>query len=709
MPVIALVTALAGIITPLGLGDELRPTSERSASFEYAKDTSPFSSGTSPRGLFPLSRKCWYGEQLRGAPGACPYTGDGVHVSVGDSGFNISNNGLTTDIPDILREIFGSGTAGRPTTVSNFFDIEWRQYTANVDENYNGGKPFGIGQYRQLQSLILEGEYILVEGLIVDAKVGGLGFRNHTVPSGLTWGAIWKEDILFIEPEAVCVSNNLTIDFRIRHNYTAGDSRISDLRLVDQGGFADLNTTMPEYDDMNPQANPELRRRAELGAWLNNANTMLVYNITNPREANGTTEAFEYINSEVGSSFPLPGATLDSYQTLGLSEKFADYLFLRHSNTSALKVSFDNPFNITTSELNSISTACGGGTGYDTSSIGNPYIACGLMRGAPLRTDGGPPSLIMDHESKWSSPFHSCATAVRATVKTVTFNYNSTADNNFDGLKVIEIKNKEYSREEEMPLWGFEESGLTTLGIAATWGLISPEYVSRDNVSSIRAPHLYLPGFVAYMAPTLNLGMDDNYPASDFPSRIMNSVFDLDTDWAFDLVGRANMAIFTRWQNLSAKPETASNIIKLLWTDLAASAVVGTKGVLGPIYYGDTGDAVDVRVQPIEHKITFNYLYGIPAFILALFLILIFTIMFSSMCFGKVTLSKLRLRLQQLSTGRIFTTFLYPDASNLTMRSKEWAKGNGNTTITIGAYAERSMGAMITITSVLPLVERKAP
>lgn len=709
MPVIALITALAGVITPLGLGDELRPTSETSASFEYAKDNSPFLPGTSPRGLFDLSRKCWLGEQVRGAPGACPYTDDQVNVSIDDAGFNVSNNGLTTNIPDILREIFGSGTAGKPTTVSNFFDIEWRQYTSNVDENYNDGNPFGIGQYRQLESLILEDKYIVVEGLIVDAKVGGVGFRNHTVPRDVTWGATWEEDILFVEPEAVCVSNNLTIDFEIRHNYTAGNSRISDLRLVDQGGFANINTTMPEYDEENPQANPELRRRAELGAWLNNANTMLVYNISNPKEANGTTEAFEYINSEVGSSFQLPGATLDSYQTLGLSENFANYLFLRHSNTSSLNISYDNPFDVTASELNSITTACGGGTAYDPSSIDNPYIACGLMRGAPLRTDGGPPSLIMDHESTWSSPLHSCATAVRATIKRVTFSYNATGDNRFDGLSVTKIEDKDYASEEEMPLWGFEESGLTTLGISATWGLISPEYASHNNVSSVRAPHLYLPGYVAFLKPTLDIGMTDNYPASDFPSRIMNSVFDLNTDWAFDLVGRANMAIFTRWQNLSAKPETASNIIKLLWTDLAASAVVGTKGVLGPMNDEGSGDAASIRVRPIENKITFNYLYGIPAFILAMFLILIFIVMLFSVCFGKVTLAKLRLRLQQLSTGRIFTTFLYPDASNLTMRSKEWAKGNGNTTVTVGAYAQRNMGAMQNITAVSPLVDQKAP
>lgn len=708
MPVLALITALAGVITPLGLGEELRPASETSASFEYAKDTSPFLSGTSPRGLFPLSRKCWYGEQFRGAPGACPYTGDQVDVSGDDQGFNLSNSKLTTDIPSIIREIFGSGTAGKPTTVSNFFDIEWRQYTSTVDEDYNSGKPFGIGQYRQLESLILEDKHLLVEGLIVDAKVGGLGFRNHTVPA-VTQGATWQEDILFVEPEAVCVGNNLTIDFAIRHNYTAGNSLIADLRLVDQGGFVNINTTLPDYDEENPQENPELRRRAELGAWLNNANTMLIYNITNPEEANDTEQAFQYINSDVGRSFPLPGATMDSYQTLGLSENFANYLFLRQSNRSALNVSYTNPFDVTTTELNTISTACGGGTAYDDSSIDNPYIACGLMRGAPLRTDGGPASLIMDHESTWSSPLHSCATAVRATVKTVTFSYNSTGDRVFDGLTVAAIEKKEYAREEDMPLWGFEESGLTTMGIGATWGLITPEYASRDNVSSVRAPHLYLPGYAAYMAPTLSMGTDDNYPASDFPSRIMNSVLNLDTDWAFDLVGRANMAIFTRWQHLSAKPETASDIIKLLWTDLAASAVVGTKGVLGPSNDGDPGDAADIRIRPIEHRITYNYLFGIPAFILALFLIAILAVMFLSVCFGKVTLAKLRLRLQQLSPGRIFTTFLYPDTSNLTMRSKEWAKGNGDKTVTVGAYAERSMDAMHSITSVSPLVERKAP
>lgn len=34
-----------------------------------------------------------------------------------------------------------------------------------------------------------------VEGLIVDAEVGRIGFRNHTVPDGFVHGSRWDEDV----------------------------------------------------------------------------------------------------------------------------------------------------------------------------------------------------------------------------------------------------------------------------------------------------------------------------------------------------------------------------------------------------------------------------------------------------------------------------------------------------------------------------------
>ena len=694
MPVFALLAAIAGIVTPLGLGEELRPSGETSASFEYVPDTSAFLAGTTPRGKEGFSRLCSVGRGLLASPSACPYTGDQINRESDDDGISVEWDNISTDIPDIIQEIFSSGTASEKTTVSNFFDIEWRQYTSTVRDNVNNNNTYGIGIYRQLESFILENKYVLVEGLIIDAKVGGIGFRNHTIPSGMPRGAEWEEDILFIEPDTACVNTNLTIDFTVKYNMSDQSTGVSDLRLVDRGGFVNLNTTYPEYDMENPQKNPDLYGRAFRGAYLNNAYTMLMYNITNDNTGSADGKGFDYIDSEIGKDFPLTALPGDGYQALGMSEEFANYLHFNYANSSLFDIpDYPNPFNVTEEDIAGISLSCAGSGYDDESTLSNIYVACGLLRGAPNRKDEGPRSLL-EHESEWSSPLHSCASALRATVKTVSFSYNSTDSQGFDNLAVTGIRDKEYESESDMPLWGFEVSGYNIGNIRATWGLISPEYESRENVSSIRAPHLLLSGLYSSSPPTLGQGLSENYAASEFPSRVMNTVFQLEEGWPFDLLGLANMAIFTRWQNLSSSAETSADIIKLLWTDLAASGVVGTKGVLGPLNDEEAGATSDIKVRPIDHRITYNYLYGIPAFVLGVSIILLLVTMMISMCFGRGSMHKLRLRFQQLSAGRIFASFLYADTSNLTMRSAEWARANGNKDVTLGTFAERSMKPM---------------
>jgi aspartate ammonia-lyase len=56
-----------------------------------------------------------------------------------------------------------------------------------------------------------------------------------------------------------------------------------------------------------------------------------------------------------------------------------------------------------------------------------------------------------------------------------------------------------------------------------------------------------------------------------------------------DYSGNYNMAVWARWQNFSQSAETVSLIPNLIFTDNAASAVVGTKGVLGPMNAAPSG------------------------------------------------------------------------------------------------------------------------
>lgn len=68
--------------------------------------------------------------------------------------------------------------------------------------------------YHQISILILDETVQVVDGLIVDARNGGIGFRNRITPLPThEYRSTLTEDILFVEPETQCVDLNVTFDF----------------------------------------------------------------------------------------------------------------------------------------------------------------------------------------------------------------------------------------------------------------------------------------------------------------------------------------------------------------------------------------------------------------------------------------------------------------------------------------------------------------
>ena len=63
------------------------------------------------------------------------------------------------------------------------------------------------------------------------------------------------------------------------------------------------------------------------------------------------------------------------------------------------------------------------------------------MMAVPQRQDAGS-GLIFDSGSKWSQPLYACASAVKITIKTVTFSQNGTDD--LQSLTITNIQNKVY-------------------------------------------------------------------------------------------------------------------------------------------------------------------------------------------------------------------------------------------------------------------------
>jgi hypothetical protein len=327
---------------------------------------------------------------------------------------------------------------------------------------------------------------------------------------------------------------------------------------------------------------------------------------------------------------------------------------------------------------------CSGAGAEDMANISNIFVACGLMRGAPQRVDEGSP-LILDGGSQWSSPLYACASAVKATAKTVSFNLNGTQG--LQSLSVTDLRAKVYLDSNSVPLWGVEDSGMTNDDISPVWGLISPVYENYPNISVVRQESLYLPGY-----PVDDFGYSsvsyENMPASDFAPSAMSGAYAIPpligTNPSVDYSGYSNMAMYVRWQNLSKTPEGASTIVNLIWTDMAASAIVGTKGVLGPGNAGSARDTVQIVIQPIVSKIKYRYLFAIPACVLAVMILIISSIALLTLILRRSNLDTMRRRLYQSSTGRILTMFLYPGDCDMKTTSKKWSQAVGTKDVDLG-------------------------
>ena len=315
------------------------------------------------------------------------------------------------------------------------------------------------------------------------------------------------------------------------------------------------------------------------------------------------------------------------------------------------------------------------------------------MHSAPQRQDAGDP-LTFDSGSRWSQKLYTCATAVKASIKTVSFNYNGT-ENLLKSLVITNITEKSYNDESTMPLWGVENTGNSYYenAISLIWGLVSSEYESNPNVSTVRQPSLYLPGYDgdSSTTDTANTLGFENLPGSDFYVGAMYPAYSVggyssSLEPSVDYSGNVNMAMWALWQNLTKSADTASLIPSLIWTDNAASAVVGTKGVLGP---GNTAqrNLVPLAVTPTVSRIKYHWPFAIPALLVALLLLIITVLAITTALFHGAGFVRMRRHLQQISPGRIYTTFFYPEDAPMTLSSKDWSKQLGGKEIDLsGAY-----------------------
>jgi hypothetical protein len=299
----AALLVLAGVLTPLGLREDIVAGDARPVTFQYAADTGPWGRVTMPRPNAPFNRHCEMGLTIN-----CPGQYQGVFMNETEPGrwqseTEDESSTINITLPFNFTEMFTSATSGQGNTISGLFDIQYRRWKWIRDGLINGGQPYVRGDNRQMASLITEDSIVLLEGLIVDMRdTPGVGFRNHTVPTGLTHGGTWQEDITWIEPVTQCADTNLTVELRSQETDDFGTN--DTYYIVDRGAFRDLDDTVLQSPVWNDNQTLDLFGRAHKAARMHNVIVASSYNITLPLGDPSATVSAMHVAQTQGSGAP---------------------------------------------------------------------------------------------------------------------------------------------------------------------------------------------------------------------------------------------------------------------------------------------------------------------------------------------------------------------------------------------------------------------
>lgn len=260
-------------------------------------------------------------------------------------------------------------------------------------------------------------------------------------------------------------------------------------------------------------------------------------------------------------------------------------------------------------------------------------------------------------------------------------------------LQILGLKDKEYARESDKPLWGVDHLNVSYADLTPFWGLISADRKDAVSLSTIQSEKLYLPGY-SWLGIT-GSPMGQNLPAIDGPADTLRSVYDLRAPFAqifTDYTGKSNIAMLAKWQKYSRAVNTTSMIINLIWTDIIANSVLGTRGwIPSPAYPSKSSDPVPdygpamVSVTVYEHHIQYNWLFFIPAGIVLFCLLLASITALVLALLGRARPARVRHFLIHTSSGRIITNFLYPGVCNSDARTRTWIDSVGGREIRLNS------------------------
>ncbi|RYP73177.1 hypothetical protein DL771_003813 [Monosporascus sp. 5C6A] len=703
----ALLLVLSSVLAPLGLSEEIVPTGSRRVEFAYAQDTSAWGRVTMPRPELAFGRLCQTGRNIN-----CPGQYQGVYMNetlegVWESVSTDDDSTLNSTIPPNYTNMFYSATSNPGNTVSGLFDIQYRRWHLDRQDLYDKNATYAQGEFRFIENLIPQEAILLKEGLIIDmTDTPGIGFRNHTVPVGLEFGATWSEDLTWIEPVTQCVDTNLSIEV---NSAKGADSFLTNYTyfIVDRGAWIDLDMDELETRPWNDNQTLDLFGRAYKAARMSNVLAAASLNISLPLDS--SVETLPKI--EISEDMVLDNTILFSY--LGVDTLVIDELagFERTpdefsiSNTSDIAVNHEPSYPDGIAKLlalnyTAVTDICRGYYDLDTyidrraNNISYPAVDCGFILGPGVLTSGenfSPDTYT--GKSTYQRKMYICSTGIRASIKTVDFYYNETSTQ-LSSLEVSRIAEKTYPDDASKPLWAVEHSYERRMWFDPLWGLVNDSYEMMEGFYTQRSGHLWLP-----MTPHLVLNFGETHgigtlaAASSFILHLSNLYGGLRRDEHI-YSGQFEYSMVERFRPLFENETAASQVPSLIMTDGLAADLVGTKtslsdsGAPWPASLAADSPAnglpQQLRVSPNTRVIRYDIRFAIPGLILLGIFAFALAWAITTLVLYPVILRTLRNTYNQTSAGRLAASLLGNGSANANRPTGQWVEDDGRLLISFG-------------------------
>ena len=282
---------------------------------------------------------------------------------------------------------------------------------------------------------------------------------------------------------------------------------------------------------------------------------------------------------------------------------------------------------------------------------------------------------------------------MKASIKTVDFRYNSTkaTGHTLKALTVANVTTKTYLDNESMPLWGVETTNFRQQDVSQLWGLIDPGQQNAPNLTTIRSPRLYLPGWGGLLSNTPS-GLD-NLPGVKGPGSALVALYGSSassTSGIYDYSGTTNYALLAKWREYSKSHKTMATAMNLIWTDIAANYLMGSRSwntkadwlppnLQDPTYKRkrqavssqDEDGQTLVPMQVYHRTIRYRWYFAIPAAASLLLMGLVVLGALLLMVFGKGTPARINHFLVHLSSGRLLGSMQYP-SEDKDAPTQEW-------------------------------------